>query len=195
MRKNKEAKVTMLRKIMEAGHWRNEKELMRDTLTISPNKFERLSDRDIDSCIARANAKLMYNGVEPVKPEPENDEGRCLDIWEDDAQSKDASRAFKWGRVKPNKFKPTPGKVWTSTSGDWESFRTDEIDWEAIELAQDKIKSSEEIKFNNEYLAVPSLAERELPKDQLEKSTRINWSGTLKWDGKPIEAVESSKKT
>lgn len=79
-----ESKLRVLREIREKGKWMNEKALMSEALVSSPANFSGLRLSHVDVCIDYGNSKLVDMGFKPVTARPEDDPGRCEDIWDEE---------------------------------------------------------------------------------------------------------------
>ena len=77
------SKLKILEEIMLRGEWPNEKALMTEVLSCSPSNFAGLKPSHLDDCINYGNSRLEDMGLEPVRERPEDDPGRCEDIWDD----------------------------------------------------------------------------------------------------------------
>jgi hypothetical protein len=76
-------KLKILREIMKKGGWEDERALMGEALFSSPPTFSGLRPSHADDCIAYGNSRLIDMGLEPVGIRPEDDPGRCEDIWDE----------------------------------------------------------------------------------------------------------------
>jgi hypothetical protein len=81
-------KIKMLKKIFkrgkEEGKWKVQGDLMSEILHVHPSRLDNLVGGDLDLCLSFGNYKLESWGLDQVKPAPEDDPGRCEDLWDGD---------------------------------------------------------------------------------------------------------------
>lgn len=115
-----DVKVSILHRIRRAYGWENAKSLMSEALKVSPDKFSELSDYDAAKCITYGNSKLARRGAPPILPGPEDDPGRCEDLW-DDGQSEP-----KYGFSTSDAYYYHYGTEINAQSDDTDSYHVDD---------------------------------------------------------------------